>query len=246
MSANYVEDFSDVTDDDLKGGPQYPAEGQYFLLINNVDDSRTRVDGLEVEFVVYAGTVDGQNGKKFHETFFDPKPENKDGGKFLRARRIKLFLATGIATSMEELRTPGFQWSPDMLTYRCIKAAIVHTKSTSKKNGKEYTNAQIDGLDGLMAPNDPDAAHIPVDAETLSLCFDNGQANAVMPVGSNGSGPNAAGTPVEPKKPAPPKAPGVAASTQPAPAQPAAAAAKQGALPGTAPAQKAADPYAAL
>lgn len=220
MSTNYVEDFSDVSEEDLKPSRPYPEEGQYFLMIDNVDDSRTKVDGMQVSFLVCSGTVEGQYGKKFTETFFDPKPENKDGGKFLRSRRIKLLLATGIASSLEELKAKGFQWSPESLMYRCLKAVVVHSKSVSKKNNKEYTNAQIDGLD-IYAPNEKGLGHIPIHQETLAMCFEHGQANAVMPDDGKAAEPASA------RKPEP-------------------VATKQGALPGTATPSKSADPYAAL
>lgn len=243
MSAEHF-DFSDLEEDDINHISRErkdPAEGQYHFQIMNVDTSRSKVNGIEIELAVAAGTVADQENKTFKEVFWDPRDTDKDQGKFAKRRLARLINVTGLATPQEMMK-PGFQFDPDALTYRCLKAAVKDRHSKKKDKAgveREYVNTQIDGLN-YWAPNDPEAAHIPVDAGILEICFsDVGQTNAVMPVVAEGSEHSAPAVPA--KKTAQP-----AASTQPAPAQPAATAAKQGTLPGTAPAQKAADPYAAL
>lgn len=188
MATFMHDDFSEVTEDDLRGDSQYPNEGQYFVLITNVDNSRKDVDALKIDLVVYAGTVAGQESKKFTETIWDPSAAHKDGGKFARSKKARLILAAGIAKSFDELKSPEFRWSPEDLTYRVFKAAVVHRKSRNEKKNREYTNAQIDGL-SLWAPNDPEAAHIPSNQEVLDLARQNGQLNAVLPDSAPPSNP---------------------------------------------------------
>jgi hypothetical protein len=178
-------EFDDIDEKDL-AGQSFPDEGQYLLMVSNVEEK----DQLtEFELTVCSGTVDGQAGRKLTEAWFHDVSTNKDGGKFARSRKLKLLLATGIFASIEEARS-GKPYEPDQLLYRCFKAGVTH-RTYTKKSGGTGRQGQIDGL-YIWAPNDPDAAHIPADKVTLDLCRENGQQNAVDPSGQQTAGSGAA------------------------------------------------------
>ena len=219
-------DLTDFESESDLSGYDYPAEGQYHLVVHEVDDSRDKANAVYVGFTVLGGTTPRQVNKQFTERFADPDPSQKDGGKFCRKRQAKLLLATGVLTPAALGKANvSYDWQ-DMMFKQC-KAAVTNyeRKGTGDKADKVYRGAQIDGLD-MWGPLDPVAEHIPHDQEAIAMARDAGQANVVSVMGA-----------AKPESPA-------AAANDVKSRMAAGAAGSQTAQ--SAPAQPAADPYANL
>lgn len=179
---NDVVDLSDFETEDDLAGYEYPADGQYHLVVSAVDDTRDKVDAVKVTFYVLAGTTAGQAGKDFEEAFWDPSPDNKDGGKFARKRRAKVLLASGVITPQNLGQALEVDWKA--LLNKQIKAAVA-TYERKGKDGKTYRGAQLEALD-MWGPLDPAAQHIPQDEEALIMAQQAGQANVISVRGPAG------------------------------------------------------------
>lgn len=206
------------TPEDLKGN-DYPGDGQFHVVVNRVDDSHEKIDGLKVEFYVLAGTVEHCTGKRWEEAFFWPNQDAKDGGKFARKRLAALAFATGLVTPADLGKQVEINW-PDML-YRQLKLAVRSYSRT--KDGKTYRGAEIDGM-GIWGPLDEEAAHIPIDPNALQMAKDAGQANCQAASPTPAARPNPVAKPsatkpaATPSKPAPAAAPASPAPSNKAPA----------------------------
>ena len=225
-------DFSDFPSEDVLKGYGYPSPGQYHLVVQNVDDTRDRVGGIQVTFQVLTGNVANQQGKTFRDTFFDPDPSHKDGGKFARKRMAAFLLVAGVI-AREQLGT-RVQIDWQQAVGRQLVAKVTEYKREGG-NGKTYTGAQIDGL-RMHQVTDPAVAEVPMDDEALQLMgVVRGGAAQPAPQAAPQSAPQPVQHPVAQPTPAPqpvaqppaqPVAPATvqapaAAPVQPVPAQPA-------------------------
>lgn len=158
-------DFSDFGSDDDLNSYDYPIEGIYHLMAENVDDSRERVNGVQVDCQILAGTTKSQQGKKFRETFWDPSPESKDGGRFAKKRVAKFARATGLLSSDNLGKRASVDWKA--AEGRQFVAKLVNYERKND-DGRVYKGAQIDGI-SIYAVNAPEVAEVPKDQGALAL-----------------------------------------------------------------------------
>lgn len=241
---NSTLDMTDVHgDDDLKAGNQGPVDGVYHLYVDGVDESREKVDALKLKFVVLKGTVAGQEGRSFTETFFDPKPGQKDGGTFCRKRLIRLAKALGLITPANYGQKVAINWQD--ATYRqCVAGVETYERES---NGKKYTGSQVAnaGMD-LWGPRDDEAAGCPLDEDALKAAAEV-QLNAAPRALAANPATNATAPAAAPPPPAPPRRTPAPPAPAGAAASPAAAAAQANApVPVGAGAAPAKDPYSGI
>lgn len=170
-------DASDVTSvDDLKGFR--PVEsGQYHVVVVEVDESREKLDAVVVKLGILAGTTKGQENRSCRINFNDPKPSHKDGGAFVKKRRLALFMATGMITP--DMLGKPFNVDWQHLLNRQFKCVIKAEEREGKDDPtKKYTNHDIDGL-SMWGPLDDDARHIPHDDACIEAAVRAGQVNVV-------------------------------------------------------------------
>lgn len=228
-------DMSDVHgDEDLENSRQDPADGVYHLCVEEVDERREKVDAMKIKFVVMRGTTPGQEGKRFVETFFDPKASQKDGGKFCRKRLIRFAKAMGLITPADYGTKVRVNWQ-DALYRHCVAGVESYERES---NGKKYTGSQIaNGGTDVWGPRDDEAAGCPLDEDAL-LAAAEVQLNAAPRALAANPATNATTPAAAPPPPAPPRRPQAPAprSPQQAGAGPAGAGAAAGAK----------DPYAGI
>lgn len=174
MNESY--DFSDIPSEDDLHGYDYPKEGTYHVAVNSADDSREKVDGIKVALGVLAGTVEGQRGKPVTETFWDPNPEHKDGGKFALKRIGKFLLATGVMTQ-KQLGKPDVKIDWQATVGRQLVVGVINYERKDEESGKVYRGANIDGLH-IYRVNAAEVAEVPKDQAALALL---GQAATQAP-----------------------------------------------------------------
>lgn len=168
-------DFGSV--DDLKGSQFLEAKGQYHLAIVDIDESRKDGNGIKFKFVALAGTVPGQENKTFRDMFWDPSGASKDGGKFAKARRLSLLLATGYITEAHLGKPFNVDWQA--LLNRQLKAVVDVKESEAKDDPtKKYINAEIKGTN-MWGPLDKEAEHIPHHPDAIQSAILAGQVNVV-------------------------------------------------------------------
>jgi len=168
-------DFGSV--EDLKGSQFLEVKGQYHLVIVEVDESRSTGNGIKIKFGVLAGTAPGQQNKSFRDMFWDPRADSKDGGKFAKARRLSLLLATGYITEDQIGKSFTVDWQA--ILERQLKAAVdVKESASTTDSTKTYLNAGIKGTD-MWGPLDDAAQHIPHDDACIEAAVRAGQANVV-------------------------------------------------------------------
>lgn len=151
---------------DLEGRTN-PKEGQYHLAIQDVDyesEKAVKGKGLRLIFEILAGTVPGQDGLTFTQTFKWPSAEHKDGGEFVRKLITKLLLATGYKHKSEIGKRMEVEWTD--LVGRQIVAKLKAYKRDHE--GKHFEGVEIDGLNFWHVDHE-DAASVPKDAGALEL-----------------------------------------------------------------------------
>lgn len=152
-------------------------EGSYHVIVEGVNSNPTSADGsyldaVQVDFNILAGTVQGQAGSKLSQTFFLPSAKAKNGGAFQARMLTKLALA-GDLIGAADLGGPIDPPWDDLLGQQMV-IAVSHRKSTSKKDGKEYTNHQVDGAK-IWHIHDPDVTAVPKDKQMLAELDGNSQ-----------------------------------------------------------------------
>lgn len=157
-------DFSDFGSPEDLQGYDTPAEGQYHVVVNDVDQSREKVNAVKVECSILAGTVPKQEGKTWWETFWDPNPDNKDGGKFARKRIASFALATGLMTPRQLGQAVAIDWEQAKGRQFVCKVGI----RESSKDGRTYRNAEIERTE-MHAVNDPKVSEVPKNGTALAM-----------------------------------------------------------------------------
>lgn len=159
-------DASDITSpDDLKGY-DYPAAGIYHCVVNKVDAGKEKVGGIKFEGQILAGTVANQQGKTWWETMWDPSPDHKDGGKFMRKRKVAFALAVGLITPAQLGKPVSINW--DLAVGRQFVAKLDNYERISEKDKKTYKGAEVEGLN-FWPVNHADVAAVPKDQVALGL-----------------------------------------------------------------------------
>lgn len=161
MSGIEEVDFGDIDQNESLEGFDHIVEGQYHYAIDEVDASRTKVAGLRVKLRILDGNVSGQVNKAFTETFWDPRDTDKDGGKYANKRRARLAIETGLMTKESLGQKVQINW--ELLKGRQLCGPV---KDRKTDDGKVYS--ELDGLN-FGSPLDPKWAHIPKQAEAMSL-----------------------------------------------------------------------------
>ena len=180
--------------DELKGY-DYPKAGQYHCSIASFDDSREKVDALRFEIGILAGTVEGQDGKTWKETFWDPNPSHRDGGKFAVKRLASFALATGLITKEQLGSNVEIDWS-QIVGRQLVCTIVEYTRDGDE--GKVYKGAEVGGLK-FFSIDDPEVAMVPKDAKAAALL--GGEVPGARPTSGNGTpAPAPAPAPVPPKK----------------------------------------------
>lgn len=150
-----IEDFDGATEEDLKGG-NVNAPG-YFHVYIAAEARNEKNDATKVDFEVLAGTAKGQDGKKAVHFFQDPSPSHKDQGKFCRAMKTRLYLATGLMHAGQIGQK-----------VRIDSAQLVGKQAIVKLKINEKGFAEIDGQE-IYAVLDPAMGHVPKNAQALTL-----------------------------------------------------------------------------
>lgn len=148
-------------------GRQYPKEGQYHLAIQDVDhksEKAVKAKGLRIQFEVLNGTVPGQVGMGFQQTFKWPDGSHKDGGEFCKKYITKLLIATGYMHPSQLGKRMDIEWT-DLVG----RQLVCKIKAYKRENdGKVYEGVEIDGLH-FWHVNHEDAASVPKDKDALEL-----------------------------------------------------------------------------
>lgn len=157
--------------DDLDGY-QYPKEGVYHLAIQEADHESERAKnakGLRITFEVLSGTMPGQEGLTFTQTYKWPSSDHKDKGEFARKMITRIMLTTGYIHESQLGGKIPTEWAD--LAGRQLVAKIKNYKRTAEngpRKGETFEGTEIDGMH-FWHVNDEDAASVPKDAEALEL-----------------------------------------------------------------------------
>ncbi len=144
-------------------GTGEPLPGGYHVVVQEVDESMVKVQGVVVEFAVQKGTVPGQEGKIHREVFWT-------NNKNFRDRMIRLALVLDLVRPGEK-RDVRFA---DGVGRHC---KIQVEETTSKKDGKTYRNIGDWGM-AIWKMSDKEAEAIPVDDVALRATPGNAAASA--------------------------------------------------------------------
>lgn len=225
--------------EEMEAGRTPPDAGTYHLAVLAVNmepikKSGEAKNGIDVTFQVQAGTVDGQQGRSFTQTFGWPSPAHKDGGKFAAKVLGRLGAILGVAR-------PGMKFGDvpwEEMTARHFVGAVHHESFegdngpvVSAKLGSESESGYVNPL-AIWHVASPEVAAIPKDEEVLELMpmgadpFSGAKGGGGKGDDNGESGQPAKPAPTAPKS-APAKAPAAktaARATKPAAAAPAPAA----------------------
>lgn len=152
----------------LEGGGR-TEPGTYHLVVcgpprNDVLNSKSELlDCLRVTFQVIDGTTPGQDRSRFHDDFWMPNPNHKDGGEFAKRKLTFLGLATGLIARDELGRPKRIDWAE---LDGCQLVAKVKHRRWKDKDGNDGATAEIDGL-SIYHPLDPRVASVPKDMDLI-------------------------------------------------------------------------------
>jgi len=158
-------DMSGIGSADELKGYDYPAAGQYHCAVMSCDESRDKVDALRFEISILTGTTAGQDGKTWRETFWDPNPDHKDGGKFAVKRLTAFALATKLVTKDQLGSSIEIDWANAV--GRQLVCKVVEYERDGDE-GKVYKGAEVEGLK-FWPIDDPDVAAVPKDPKAAAF-----------------------------------------------------------------------------
>lgn len=150
-----IEDFDGASEEDLKG-VNVNAPG-YFHVYIGAEGRNEKNDAAKVDFEVLAGTAKGQEGRRASHFFQDPSPAHKDGGKFCRAMKTRLYLVTGLMHASQLGQK-----------VRVDSAQLVGRQAIVKLKVNEKGFAEIEGQE-IFSVFDPAMNHVPKDAKALEI-----------------------------------------------------------------------------
>lgn len=155
-TAGTLEFTEEETPDKLRESPQIP-KGRYHLAIIGMEaliNEQSQIEfGFKLDLQVLAGSIAGQEKKRFSESFNYPSDSHKDHGKFCGQRLKALLLATGsVPPGTTGAVTPNYGELPD-------RQFIADLDTIPWSNGKGAST----GISGLKMyhVDEPEVANVP-------------------------------------------------------------------------------------
>jgi hypothetical protein len=153
------------------GGNYLVSPGTYHCVISGLNDGQgpkgNSIDGFTVELTVLAGAQDDSVGKVHTETFFSPKLNAKDGGKFGRQQLFAFFVAAGLARP-DQL---GSRLSIDLdaaVNRQVVVQLEVDTYARDKNPNSSAIFLRLKGCN-IYHPDDPRCENAVKDPEMIAM-----------------------------------------------------------------------------
>jgi len=157
-------DLEGIDNEKQLEGFETPEPGTYHLCCLAFNPSPDNYDGKKFQFAVLAGTVEGQSGRTFWESFVNPAPSHKDGGMMAKKRLAKLAIALGLIQRSDLGKRVQINWEAAVGRQLVAKVKV----RSWEKDGRSGKSAEFDGLN-YWSVTDEEVAGVPKDAEALAL-----------------------------------------------------------------------------
>ena len=155
--------------------PEYPPEGVYHLVLQQVDTENENAPGtVFLTFEILAGNVAGQEGKLIRHPIWAVNNQAKNieaAKKRWQKTVLRLMLALGVRKKGEFPKVKFTdEWWASLAGKQCVAMITQNTQSRTTESGKkvEWINAVIANMADLYPLGDEAVAEIPIDKESAA------------------------------------------------------------------------------